>query len=126
MKYLLVSTICLSIFYITYRLVLRKETNFRQLRVYLLLSILISCLIPFSKFSINIDLNFNKSQEINSSTIAAENNEIILRDFVNGESVIVENQKSNFRNINWLTLLKKVYRIVSLVMILRILIQVIF
>lgn len=126
MKYLLISTICLSIFYITYRLVFRKETNFRQLRVYLLLSILISGLIPFSKFSINIDLNLNKSQEINSSTIAAENNEIVLRDFVNGESVIVEDQKSIFQNINWSALLMKVYRIVSLAMILRILIQVIF
>ncbi|NOQ24069.1 MAG: hypothetical protein GQ564_01795 [Bacteroidales bacterium] len=126
MKYLLISTICLSAFYITYRLVFRKETNFRQLRVYLLLSILISGLIPFSKFSINIDLNPNESQEINSSTIAPENNEIILQDFVNGEFAIVEDQKSNFQNINWLALLMKVYHIVSSAMILRILIQILF
>jgi beta-lactamase regulating signal transducer with metallopeptidase domain len=121
MQYLIVSSICISVIYIAYRLVLWNETNFRQLRIYLLLSIFISGLIPLSNFT--IDVGLYQSQAITSPNIGPVNSDVVLHNFVN-EEVIVADQKSFIENINWVSLALNIYRIIAIILILRILIQV--
>ncbi|HAF27627.1 MAG TPA: hypothetical protein DCG75_01135 [Bacteroidales bacterium] len=121
MQYLIVSSICISVTYIAYRLVLRNETNFKQLRIYLLLSIFISGLIPLSNFT--IDVGLYQSQAITSPNIGPVNSDVIMHNFVN-EEVIVANQKSFIENINWASLTLDIYRSIAIILILRILIQV--
>ncbi|MCZ8216749.1 MAG: M56 family peptidase, partial [Cyclobacteriaceae bacterium] len=55
LNYLLEASIAMSLFYGIYYLLLRKETNFHFVRVYLLASLLGSLLFPF----ININLAGN-------------------------------------------------------------------
>jgi hypothetical protein len=52
--YILKSAACLSIFYVLYLVIFRKDTNFQLLRLYLLSSILISLILPLSRVSIGL------------------------------------------------------------------------
>jgi biopolymer transport protein ExbD len=71
--YLLESGLCLSILFLVYLVLFRKETYFQFNRVYLISIIFISALIPFMHFSFNIDdtnkyeTYFAKLGEIKSS-----------------------------------------------------------
>jgi hypothetical protein len=53
-QYLLVSTICVSVFYLAFIIILRKESGFIFLRIYLLSSIIVSLLLPMNRYSIEI------------------------------------------------------------------------
>lgn len=55
-RFIIISTFCLSVLYLGYLLFQRKETRFNQLRYFLLISIVLSLLLPFSAFRIDIDL----------------------------------------------------------------------
>ncbi|OQP66503.1 hypothetical protein A3860_13540 [Niastella vici] len=50
-RYIVLSTGCLSILYLFYRLFLANKTTLQSLRWYLLFSLLISLLIPFNRYS---------------------------------------------------------------------------
>jgi hypothetical protein len=52
--HILLSSACLSIFYLAYKLVYIRKANFRELRVYLLGSLLISLFVPFSNYRIEL------------------------------------------------------------------------
>ncbi len=54
LQYILISSVCLSLFYIAYKLTFSKETNFRQLRIYLMVSVLLSLLVPFNNYTIEL------------------------------------------------------------------------
>lgn len=54
--YIFISTLCVSLLYGGYLLFFRNESNFSQLRLYLLVSIFFSLFMPLSNFTININL----------------------------------------------------------------------
>jgi|WetSurMetagenome_2_1015567.scaffolds.fasta_scaffold02089_4 beta-lactamase regulating signal transducer with metallopeptidase domain len=69
LQYILISTACISISYITYRLFLRKDTHFRYLRLFLTGTLLLSLLLPL--FSVRIDCTtlFRKETNLTHSAI---------------------------------------------------------
>jgi beta-lactamase regulating signal transducer with metallopeptidase domain len=52
--YILLSSACLTIFYLAYKLIYIRQTNFRELRFYLLGSVIISLLVPFNQYRIEL------------------------------------------------------------------------
>ena len=54
LQYILFSSVCLSILYLAFRLIYRNEANFRQMRVFLMGSVLLSLLLPLSNYKIEI------------------------------------------------------------------------
>lgn len=75
-QYLLESTICLSIFYLAYLIILRKDSGFKFLRAYLLTAIIVSLLLPLNRYSIEL---FNGQPEIqmNFDVYKAEDSQAI-------------------------------------------------
>ena len=59
--YIALASFCLSLFYFGYRLIFRNETNFAHARIYLLLSIGLSLVIPLNNLRIDTGLFANKS-----------------------------------------------------------------
>ena len=55
-RYIFIATLCLGLFYAVYLLIFRHETNFRQLRFYLLASMVLSLVLPLNSYRININL----------------------------------------------------------------------
>ena len=63
MEYILTSTVCLSLCFLIYKLIYRNENYFKQLRFFLLASILISLLLPINNVQIRADLSFNRNTQ---------------------------------------------------------------
>lgn len=57
--YILAASVCLAVFYITYRIISKDTMNFRHARLYLLASIAISLLIPLTDYRIETGLNWS-------------------------------------------------------------------
>lgn len=66
-RYLLISTICLSISYALFRLIYRNGIRFRQQRVFLITSLLLSIFLPLSGFRITIPRSETVLGEIGTS-----------------------------------------------------------
>lgn len=66
LRFIIIAAVCISIFYLAYLAFLKKETNFRNLRFYLLGSIMLSLLIPLNTYRINtgITLMRERSKEV--------------------------------------------------------------
>ena len=78
-RYLLISTACLSISFITYRLFLGKVYHFQYLRAFLTFSILLSLLLPLSAIRVDYSLLFSHRPEATgSNTITVPYNNIVL------------------------------------------------
>ena len=78
-RYLLISTACLSISFITYRLFLGKVYHFQYLRAFLTFSILLSLLLPLSAIRVDYSLLFNlRPEAAGSNTITVPYNNIVL------------------------------------------------
>jgi len=56
LAYLIVSSVCISLFYLFYRLFLHKDTEFRVVRIYLISAAIFSFILPFTNLSVNLDL----------------------------------------------------------------------
>ncbi|MBL7112340.1 MAG: hypothetical protein ISS19_10420 [Bacteroidales bacterium] len=56
LAYIVVSSVCISLFYLFYRLLLQKDTDFRAVRIYLIASIIISFILPSVNMQVNLDL----------------------------------------------------------------------
>ncbi len=87
-RYILVSSLCLSISYLGYLVFQRNQTQLHHLRYFLLISIVLSVLMPFSTFRINLDLspNINNTEEIYpeaNNTIAQVHEPMISQPKVN-------------------------------------------
>jgi len=54
LQYIVLSSACLSLLYIAFRLIYRNGANFRQMRIFLMGSVLLSLLIPLSHYEIKI------------------------------------------------------------------------
>lgn len=113
-QYIIASSIILSIFYISYRVIFRNVANFNQLRVYLLISILVSVIVPLMNISINIDIFKNLSTET-KATIPTHFYELTTT----AESPLIN--ESIERNIDWNLIVKSIYYAVSTILLIRIL-----
>jgi beta-lactamase regulating signal transducer with metallopeptidase domain len=60
LRYIIWATLCLSLFYLAFLMLFRNDKNFKQLRIFLLISVLCSLLIPLSKYRIRTDLFMNR------------------------------------------------------------------
>jgi len=128
-QYILMTSVCLSFFYMAYRLIYKRETNFRQLRFYLLGSILLSLLFPFSSYTINTGFYIYNSAPDNA--IAAEaslaNNPSGLEQSY-GKSAVTGKDPDMYSivsKIDWPALAIRLYLMVTLVLLIRIAIQLI-
>ncbi|MBN1187513.1 MAG: hypothetical protein JXB49_34875 [Bacteroidales bacterium] len=125
MQYILLSTSCLSLAYAFYRMLFSRETNFRQLRIYLLASILLSLLIPLTNYQIDIpDINrriYNK--EITEEFQSSSENAIPTVPVTNSDANTVE-EKDAGNTIFWKYIVLYGYFIVMTVLLLRIFYQV--
>jgi len=128
-QYIVTSSACLSIFYIAYRLVFRNETNFRQLRAYLLISILLSILIPFNNIKINLDLllDQNAVETTSFETLTENNPDIYISNLANDAFTGFKNKASGIQTIiNCLVIIKIAYCILTVLLLARIFLQILF
>ena len=65
LEYILTSTVCLSLCFLIYKLIYRNENNFKQLRFFILASILVSVLLPLNNIQIHADVSFNRNAQKN-------------------------------------------------------------
>ncbi len=110
-KYILFSSVCLSILYLAFRLIYRNEANFRQMRVFLMGSVLLSLLLPLSNYKIGI---WNKSQ-----------NTINIHQFINPAHAVGPVPESASLNIDWTGIAIDIYLLITAIFLIRILLQMI-
>lgn len=146
LSYILISTICLSIFYLGFRIFQRKETKLSHLRIFLLASIITSLLLPLSKVSIDVPefMKVNIKTLIGSSGIYSSTKtydglknkvEVMPQNVNNRTSASVKLTKgadtspesAELRSektasvLNWLDIIIKMYFLITAVMLLRLL-----
>ncbi|MFO7657751.1 MAG: GldM family protein, partial [Bacteroidales bacterium] len=127
MKYILISTISLSIFYLIYVLIFRKEGNFRQMRFFLLGSLVMALLIPLSNYSINLNFSIKRDNDKTAGIESEENQEntLISDEYKMNELAQITSSGSKNFKINWLELLKGLYIFIALGLLARILVQIV-
>ncbi len=109
-QYIIVASIILSIFYVAYRVIFRNVANFNQLRIYLLVSILISVVVPLLNISVNVNL-FTEPK----TPISLPFHELTTTASIPSISTPVE------RSIDWNQIIRSTYYVVSTILIIRIL-----
>jgi N-acetylmuramoyl-L-alanine amidase len=116
--YLLISAICLSIFYLVYLLAFKKETNFKLIRFYLLTSIVLSLILPVNFFQIKID--FSKYRTGVEPSAVTET----IYDQKSRSSIKIDDLFLNEEMVNqvasWMDFIAKIYVCISIILLLRI------
>ena len=110
LRYTAIASLCLSFFYLAYRLVFKKEENFYQMRIFLLFSLAISVLLPSYTGRIEIPL-LNKDHQAVYQYVLPASEDIAI--------AVPQQEKS----VDWSAILIKVYTIVAGALILRIIVQ---
>lgn len=87
--YILKSAVCLAMFYLFYRLLLSKETFHRFNRMALLGVMLLSCLLPLVKVTVE------QASSVNAQVMSME--DLLLMYQWNSEAVVVEEGSRPFR-----------------------------
>ena len=108
--YLAQVTVCLAFFYGLYYIGLRKETMFHTNRVYLMITLIISLVLPFVK--IYIDAQNTSSNVVVASTV-------YLGNYVNNFSASISEPEA--KTIPWLKILTCLYLLGAAVMSVRLL-----
>lgn len=54
-NYLIIASACLTVFYLSYLLAFRQSTQFKQMRYFLIFSMMIACVLPFNRFQVGTD-----------------------------------------------------------------------
>jgi len=123
LQYVLLSSICLSITYIIYLLLFRNEGNFKQVRIYFLISITISILIPLNSFQ----LNKKFIKEISLFEFSLSNNKTVIDESATTNTYLNEDKSSFslFFEENWKPLSKTIYLFVAILLISRLIIHII-
>jgi hypothetical protein len=128
LQYILMASGCLSITYLIYLIIFKNETNFNQLRIYILGSIVISLLIPLSSYAIRIDARILKYKENRLS-----GNSINYRDHYEIPELKNDNYKSLETGINtkafnlkikWLEIIKLIYYLIAIGLIVKVIVQI--
>ncbi len=108
--YILLSSACLSILYLAYRLIYIRQASFRELRLYLLGSVIISLLVPLSQYRIELH------QQKASYTV------IQAADQPQAKTIqSIENHSK--LNINWQTAALVLYLFITVLLLSRIILQ---
>ena len=110
-QYILFSSVCLSILYITFRLIYRNESNFRQMRIYLMGSVILSLLLPLSNYKIEV---WNKPH-----------NTINLYRYINPTDAVSPVPENTSLNIDWSGIAIDIYFLITVIFLLKILLQLI-
>jgi len=102
-KYLLISTACISVFYIGYLLLVAKTQQFKHQRYFLLVAMFLSLIMPLSQFQIHFNLKQDEAaySEIQSH---AENSNIEQAKSIDLPETNVAN-KNTFKLIQFLIVL---------------------
>jgi hypothetical protein len=119
-QYMIISTLCLSLFYLAYRLIFKKDGNFRQMRFFLLGSITISLLVPLNSRQINlgISLPWNTRNSILFSRQATGKAQAhLVAQEITGHSVDANHPG---RYLHWKQAVLLVYGIATFLLLLRI------
>lgn len=109
-QYILMASACLSLFYLAYRMVYHHETNFRQLRIFLMGSVVLSLLIPFNPYTIDLvpdNTSVLTRQESVTLMLPADPAET-------GQPVHV---------LNWQRMAMQIYFLIALILVSRIVLQ---
>jgi beta-lactamase regulating signal transducer with metallopeptidase domain len=112
-QYILISAVCLSFSYLTYRLFLRKETQFNYLRLFLTGSLLLSLLLPLLSVRVDYTSFFKKNVTVN--------HEIAVLTTGNSPTYTYAPEKSFFAA--HISLFTDIYFIITIILLTRILIQ---
>jgi len=113
-RYLLTSSACLSLFYLAYLLISKNETNFKQLRIYLLGAILLSVILPFNSSELSLNL-FQKRNLVEIEQIGVQK----PTQSVIGIPYYGESSSMDFGKI-----ITIIYLIISIGFVIRILVQI--
>lgn len=109
-QHTLISSVCLSLLYLAYKLIYRNETNFRHLRFYLMGSVVLSLLVPFNGFTIDLVKSQNPGFALENLNVPA------ARD---GRTAAMAVESG----LNWTDLAIKIYFLIACVLIGRIVLQ---
>jgi hypothetical protein len=121
--YIIKSTVCLSVLYAFYRLLLAKDTKFRLVRCYLLATIAISLLLPLNSYSIKLpDHTAAIKKEIPSAH--QQKTETVKSSVSNAVQQSLPVVKSEVSAIEWNKWLMTVYGLVALLLLTRILVNI--
>ncbi|HEX2396354.1 MAG TPA: M56 family metallopeptidase [Bacteroidales bacterium] len=116
-QYILIVSVCLGLFYTAYAVIFRKNMNFRHARIYLIASIILSLLIPLTRYKIETGIKW-----------PAQNNETVLvianTTTESGAPIITRTNGlwEKIKNSDPITLIIWTYLFVTILFILRILI----
>lgn len=109
LQYILFSSVCLSILYLAYRLIYRNEANFRQMRVFLMGSVMLSLLLPLSHYKIEV---WNKPH-----------NTVNIHQYINPASAVSPVPENTSLNIDWTGIAIDIYLLITVIFLIRLLLQ---
>lgn len=134
-NYLIIASACLTVFYLTYLLVFRQSTQFKQMRYFLIFSMLIACVLPFNRFQLGTDYMAKADASKLTEFIATPDFEPSISEIQNEEVSQTANYKqpTNIQSqkttevvsINWAALLLYLYFAVAIMLLIRIIVQII-
>jgi hypothetical protein len=108
--YILLSSACLSIFYLAYKLIYIRQANFRELRIYLLGSVIISLLVPFNQYRIEL-----RQQKASFA---------IVQDTGYTQAKTIQSIENHSKmNVNWQVAALVLYLLITVVLLSRIILQ---
>src|ERR1035437_864667 len=129
-NYLIISSICLTAFYITYLLVFRQSTHFKQMRYFLIFSMLIACVLPFNRFQFGNDYmaktSASKLTEFIVNPDLQHNISVIQNDKVNQPATNQPHHTVEVASIHWGALLIYLYLVIAILLLIRIIVQISF
>jgi hypothetical protein len=110
LRYAGIASLCLSVFYLAYRLVFKKEENLYQMRIFLLISVALSLLLPL--YGGRIDIPFMHRDQ-----------QVVYQYNLPEPTGTVPSDMPMQKSIHWSALLLNIYMIVAGVLMLRIIFQ---
>jgi len=120
--YLLKSSICLSVFFIFYKLFLKHNTSFKKVRLYLLLSILLALVIPLTKISVPFSIKAKAITEKITYIAHGEVAELPETATIKGIEYTLPLKKVDAKeNFDWKSTAQFIYLIVASILLFRLL-----
>jgi beta-lactamase regulating signal transducer with metallopeptidase domain len=110
-QYILFSSVCLSMLYLAYRMIYRNETNFRQMRVFLMGSVMLSLLLPLSNYKIEV---WHKPY-----------NTVSIPQFINSTHAVIAVPEYTSLNFDWTGIAIDLYLLITAVFLIRLFLQLI-
>ncbi len=126
LAYILTSSLCLCLCFLLYKFIYRNESNFRQLRFFLLASVFISLLLPFNTMQIRVGLSLKRNMQ---KTVFSSVNDGSAK-FIAMENAVIDNDRPAIKETMskgslavMAVILKVIYTVVAIFLIIRFLLQ---